>query len=186
MLLHLGRVPEGIAHIEEGWEIANRAGDLELLLRVHNALPSTLMDYAPDYERGRRILLEGIELSRRSGRRDHEAWMWSNVGNYAFDQGRIDELEHAGRMCVEIGRSQDSPYALAAGTLGLGQAAFLRGDLDAASMLAEETRQVLDPSLESQAVPYQLLLEAWIAHARGDEDDELRWCLTGLELWART
>ncbi len=182
VLLHLGRVPEGIAHIEEGWEIANRAGDLDLLLRVHNALPSTLMDYAPDYERGRRILLEGIELSRRSGRRDHEAWMWSNVGNYAFDQGRIDELEHAGRMCVEIGRSQDSPYALAAGTLGLGQAAFLRGDLEAASMLAAETRQVLDPSLESQAVPYQLLLEAWIAHARGDENDELRWCLTGLEL----
>ncbi len=182
VLLHLGRVAEGIALMEEGWEIANRAGHLELLLRAHNAVPSILMDYAPDYERGRQILLEGVELSRRTGRRDHEGWIWSNVGNYAFDQGRIEELEHAGDMCIEIGRSHNSPYALSAGTLLRAQAAFLRGDLDAAWDLAEETRRVLDPREETQAVPYQHLLAAWIARARGDDAEELRWCLTGLEL----
>src|SRR2546426_5067957 len=182
VLLHLGRVAEGIALTEEGWEIANRAGHLELLLRAHNAVPSILMDYAPDYERGRQILLEGVERSRRSGRRDHEAWMWSNIGNYAFDQGRIEELEHAGDMCFEIGRSQNNPYALSAGTLLRAQATFLRGDLDAASGLAEEGRRILDPREETQAVPYQHLLAAWIARAQGDDEEELRWCLTGLEL----
>ena len=127
VLLHLGRVDEGMGLIEQGREIAESAGHLELLLRAHNALPSTLMDYAPDYERGRRMLLEGIELSRRSGRRDHEAWMWTNIGNYAFDQGRIDELEHAAEVSLEIGRLHANPYALGAGAMLAGQAAFLRG-----------------------------------------------------------
>jgi class 3 adenylate cyclase/tetratricopeptide (TPR) repeat protein len=182
VLLHLGRAPEGIELIEQGWEIANRAGHLELLLRVHNALPSTLMDYAPDYERGRRILMEGIELSRRSGRRDHEAWLWSNVGNYAFDQGRIDEMEHAAEMCTEIGRAHASPYALGAGTVVLAQAAFLRGDLDAARALIEETTRALHPREERQAVPYQYLPRGWIARARGDGEEELRWYLEAIDL----
>ncbi len=115
VLLYLGQVSEGMALMNEGYEIASREHHLELLLRAHNAVPSTLMDYAPDYERGRRILDEGIELSRRSGRRDHEMWMWSNVGNYAFDLGRIDELELAGATCMEIGRSHSYPYGLGAG-----------------------------------------------------------------------
>jgi class 3 adenylate cyclase/tetratricopeptide (TPR) repeat protein len=182
VLLHLGRVPEGIELAEESWEIANRARHLELLLRVHNAVPSVLMDYAPDYERGRRILMEGIELSRRSGRRDHEAWMWSNIGNYAFDQGRIDELEHAAGMCIEIGRLHDNPYALGSGTALRSQAAFLRGDLAAARALADEVARYLDPREEAQAIPFRYLAYGWIARAQGDDDEELRWYLDGLGL----
>ncbi|MGH2635263.1 MAG: AAA family ATPase [Actinomycetota bacterium] len=182
VLLHLGRVPEGIALMEEGWEIANEAQHLELLLRAHNALPSTLMDFAPDYERGRRILMEGIELSRRSGRRDHEAWMWGNLGNYAFDQGRIDELEHAAEMCLEIGRAHANPYGLASALLCRGQAAFLRGDLDDAQRRAEEGVLVLDPREESQAVPFEYLLLGWLARARGNDEEELRLYLEALEL----
>ncbi len=109
VLLHVGRVREGIALSEKGWELANRAGNLELLLRAHNSMASVLMDFAPDYERGRRILKGGIELSKRSGRRDHEAWMWGNVANYAFDQGRVDEMEQAAEMCFEIGRAHVEP-----------------------------------------------------------------------------
>jgi class 3 adenylate cyclase/tetratricopeptide (TPR) repeat protein len=182
VLLHLGRFAEGIALIEEAWEIANRARHLDLLLRVHNALPSALMDYAPDYERGRRILMEGIELSRRSGRRDHEAWLWSNLGNYAFDQGRIDEIQLAGEMSMEIGRAHHNPYALGAGAMLLGQAAFLRGDLAAAHEFAEEGARSLDSRQERQAVPFQDLLLGWIARARGDDEEELRWYLEALDV----
>ena len=182
VVLQAGRVAEGTALMEEGWEIANRAGHLELLLRAHNSLASILMDYAPDYERGRQVLMEGVKLSRRSGRRDHEGWMWGNIGNYAFDQGRIEELDHAGDMCMEIGQSQNSRYALSAGTLLHAQAAFLRGDLNGAADLARELRRQLDPREEAQAVPYQHLLSAWISRAQGDDEGGLRWCLTGLEL----
>jgi class 3 adenylate cyclase/tetratricopeptide (TPR) repeat protein len=182
VLLYQGRVSEGIAFMDEGFEIASHARHLELLLRAHNAVPSTLMDYAPDYERGSRILQEGIELSRRSGRRDHEMWMWSNVGNYAFDLGRIDELELAGAACVEIGRSHSYPYGLGAGWMLLGQAAFLRGDLEAAQRFVDDAAGTLDAHAEVQAVPYQYLLFGWIARARGDDEAELRCYLAGLEI----
>ncbi len=184
VLLYLGTVAEGIALMEEGYEIAARARDLGLLLRASSALASTLMDYAPDYERGRRILLDGIELSRRSGRRDHEVWMWSNIGNYAFDQGRIEELERAGEVCVEIGRSHSYPLGLGAGAMLLGQAAFLRGDLVAADRLAREAALALPAREEVQAAPFQSLLSGWIAKTRGDEDEELRRYFEGLDLLA--
>jgi class 3 adenylate cyclase/tetratricopeptide (TPR) repeat protein len=183
VLLHLaGRTREGIELLEEGWEIAGRARDLDLLLRIHNGMPSALMDYAPDYERGWRILMDGIELSRRSGRRTHEAWMWSNVGNYAFDLGRIDEIERAADACGEIGRTQANPYALGAGAVAGAQGAFLRGDLAAADAHLQEAMGVLPMGEEQQAVPYQSLTAGWIARAKGNDEEELGWYLEGLEL----
>ncbi len=182
VLLHLGRVPDGMALMEEGWQVANEAQHLELLLRAHNAMASCLMDYAPDYERGWRILLDGIELSRRSGRRDHEAWMWGNIGNYAFDQGRLDEMEHAAAMCEEIGRSQSNPYALASADLIRGQLAFLRNQLDVAAAFEQEAMRRLPASQERQAVPFQYLLLGWIARASGDDDQELRCYLEAIAL----
>jgi tetratricopeptide (TPR) repeat protein len=174
VLLHTGRVRDGIALMEEGFAIANDARHLDLRLRAHNALPSTLMDFAPDYDRGRRILLDGIELSRRSGRRDHEAWMWGNIGNYAFDQGRVDEMAQAVEMCREIGEAQANTYALASAAIGGGQAAFLQGDLETATALHAEGAHLLPPRTERQAVPFQYLLLGWIARARGDDEEELR------------
>jgi tetratricopeptide (TPR) repeat protein len=182
VLLHLGRAPEGMGLIEAAWEIATHARHLELLLRIHNTLPSALMDYAPDYERGRRILMEGIELSRRSGRRDHEAWMWGNLANYAFDQGRLDEMDRAAEMNLEIGRTHANPYSLASAMIGMGQAAFLRGDLDAASRGVAEGMRLLDPRKERQAAPFQYLLLGWVARARGDDEEELRRYLEGVDL----
>lgn len=182
VLLHVGRVREGIALSEKGWELANRAGNLELLLRAHNSMASVLMDFAPDYERGRRILKGGIELSKRSGRRDHEAWMWGNVANYAFDQGRVDEMEQAAEMCFEIGRAMSNRYALASGFVTEAQAAFFRGDLDAAERGVKEGMRLLDPRQESQVVPFEYLPLGWVSRARGDDEEELRWYLEGLEI----
>jgi hypothetical protein len=31
----------------------------------------------------------GIELSKRSGRRDHEGWLWQDVGRYGYEQGKL-------------------------------------------------------------------------------------------------
>jgi tetratricopeptide (TPR) repeat protein len=182
VLLHHGQVKEGIATIERAFEIAMGAGDLELQVRTSNALASCLMDYAPDYERGRRVLMAGIELSQRSGRRDFESWLWSNVANYAFDQGRIDEIERAGRMCLEVGAALSQPYGTAAGNLSLGQAAFLRGELDTAQRHADAAVEAMDPHEEVQAAPYQLLLHGWIARARGDEEAALQRFLDALEI----
>ena len=81
LLLHQGSVREGMALVEEGWAIAEEAGDLALTLRASNTLASAMMDYAPDYERGWAVMWKAIELCQRSGRRDSEGWLWQNVGN---------------------------------------------------------------------------------------------------------
>jgi class 3 adenylate cyclase/tetratricopeptide (TPR) repeat protein len=182
VLLHNGQVKEGIATIERAFEIAMGAGDLELRVRTSNALASCLMDYAPDYERGRRVLMAGIELSQRSGRRDFESWLWSNIGNYAFDQGLLDEIEQAGRMCIEIGAALSQPYGTAAGNMLLGQAAFLRGELDAAQRHADAASEAMPPHEEVQAAPFQFLLHGWIARARGEEETALQRFLDALEI----
>jgi len=182
VLLHLGKVREGMEMIEEGYRIANEAGDLQLLLRSSNALASALMDFTPDYERGTEVMRRGIELSQRSGRRDMEGWLVSNVGNYAFDRGDLEELQRAGEEAVNIGWQLSYPYALGAGSYLLGAAAFLRGELDSADRFSDEAWNHLDPAREVQAAPYQTLLRGWIARARDDEDGELDWYLKGLEI----
>src|SRR5438093_1531688 len=82
--------------------------------------------------RGSGVLRRGIELSQRSGRRDAEGWLWNNVGNYAFDQGMLAELEEAAEVSIQIGRSLNYPHILSAGNYYSALVAFLRGDLDGA------------------------------------------------------
>jgi class 3 adenylate cyclase/tetratricopeptide (TPR) repeat protein len=182
VLLHVGRYREGLVAIEEGYRIAHEAGDLELLLRASNTLPSILMDYAPDYDRGWAILRHGIDLSQRSGRRDHESWMWSNIANYAFDQGQLDEIERACNMCLEIDRALSYPYALGAGSYGLAVVAFLRGDIEAAERYADVALSALPPRAEVQAAPYQMLIRGWIERAKGNDEQELAAYLEGIAI----
>lgn len=182
VLLHQGSVAEGMRLIEQGYAVADEVGDLAAILRACNTLASALMDFAPDYERGWTVLRRGIELSQKSGRRDHEGWMWTNVGNYAFDQGRLDELEEAAKMSIEIGHSLSYPHLVVAGHYLEALAAFLHGDLAGA-----EERMMLGYGLEGlrrevQATPFVVLLWEEIARARGDDDEALRWCFEGLRI----
>ncbi len=182
VLLHRGDVAEGIRLVEESFRVAEEAGDLELLLRCYNSQASCLMDYAPDYERGWDVLRRGIELSQRSGRRDFEGWLWNNWGNYAFDQGKLDELDRAAEMSLEIGRTLGYAHILAASHHYQALAAFLRGDLEAAARALDEGYSLEGLRAEVQAAPYVALAHAGIARARGDDQGELRWLFEGLEV----
>jgi tetratricopeptide (TPR) repeat protein len=182
VLLHQGTVAEGMSLMEKGYVVADEVGDLATLLRACNALASTLMDYAPDYERGWAILRRGIELSQRSGRRDHEGWLWNNVANYAFDQGKLAELDEATAKSVEIGQALNYPHIIAAGHYYEGLGAFLRGDLAAADERLNEAYQFEDFAREVQATPFVVLLRGEVARARGDEAEALRWYLDALRV----
>jgi len=112
VLIHLGDVARGMEMTERGYAAAQDTGELELLLRASNNLVSLLMDYAPDYPRGWDTIWRGIELSKRSGRRDYEGWLWQNAGNYAFDQGKLDEAvsearDRGVRLIARVGRVVD-------------------------------------------------------------------------------
>jgi hypothetical protein len=85
-------------------------------------------------------------------------------------------------MCLEIDRALSYPYARGAGSIALGQAAFLRGDLETAKRHADEAVAALPPHREVQAAPYQMLLRGWIARAKGDDEEELRAYLEGNDI----
>ncbi len=180
ILLHRGAVTEGMSLIEKGFHIGEEAGDLELKLRAHNTLSSTLMDYAPDYERGWTVLWEGIELSQRSGRRDHEGWLWQNVGNYAFDQGKLEDLERAARMSHEIGESLSYAHIILGASYYDALLEFLRGDVDAAEQDIDELMRRWQ--YEAQSLPYQYALKGAIAEVRGRMDEAVSVYRRGCEL----
>jgi class 3 adenylate cyclase/tetratricopeptide (TPR) repeat protein len=173
VLLHLGGVAEGIDLVEEGLRISEGAGDLDLSLRALNTLASCLMDYAPDYDRGWSALWKGIELSGRSGRRDYEGWLWMNVGNYALDQGKLEEIERAGRMCREIGERLGYQHVLGSATYYECMAAFLRADLDSAEHLSQRSLDSPWVKEEVQTVPPLLTLKGQIAMARGSVEEAI-------------
>jgi class 3 adenylate cyclase/tetratricopeptide (TPR) repeat protein len=182
VLLHQGSVAEGMSLVERGYTVADEVGDLAALLRACNAMASCLMDFAPDYDRGWQALRRGIELSQKSGRRDHEGWMWNNVGNYAFDQGKLDELEHAAEVSVEIGRSLSYPHVAIAGHYLEALAMFLRGDVGRAEEVLAGGYGLDGLRREIQATPYVVSLHGEIARMRGDEEEALRWYFDGLEI----
>jgi class 3 adenylate cyclase/tetratricopeptide (TPR) repeat protein len=169
--LHRGDVTEGMSLVEQAFRISEEAGDLDLSLRAHNTLASVLMDYAPDYERGWRVLWEGIELSQRSGRRDHEGWLWQNVGNYAFDQGKMDQLAQAAQMSHEIGESLSYAHAILGASYYDALLTFLRGDLDAAERAIDGLMRRWQH--EVQSLPFQYSLKGAIVEARGRTDEAI-------------
>jgi class 3 adenylate cyclase/tetratricopeptide (TPR) repeat protein len=172
-VLHRGSVREGMALVEEGYAISQEAGDLQLSLRASNTLASCSMDYAPDYERGWAVMWKAIELSQRSGRRDFEGWLWQNVGNYAYDQGRLEEIERAARASFEIGEALGYAHVLLAGWYYVAVAAFLRADLDEAERALRKWVESDWIKHEIQGVPYGQSLRGEIAMARGQLDEAI-------------
>jgi class 3 adenylate cyclase/tetratricopeptide (TPR) repeat protein len=170
LLLHQGSVREGMALVEEGWAIAEEAGDLALTLRASNTLASAMMDYAPDYERGWAVMWKAIELCQRSGRRDSEGWLWQNVGNYAYDQGKLEEIDRAARASIEIGEALGYVHVLTAAYYYQALASFLRGDLETARLDVRKSIESEWSKQEIQGVPYFRSLEGEIAIARGSVD----------------
>jgi tetratricopeptide (TPR) repeat protein len=167
VLIHLGDIRAGMEMTERGFAAAEEAGELHLLLRAHNNLVSTMMDYAPNYPRGWDLIWRGIELSQRSGRRDYEGWLWQNAGNYAFDQGKLDVLERTVAMTREIGDSLSYHHIRQSADYYEGLLHFLRGDLNWADAALARSFAA-DPEL--QALPYLHVLEGDIAGERGDRD----------------
>jgi class 3 adenylate cyclase/tetratricopeptide (TPR) repeat protein len=173
VIVHRGSVRDGMPLVERGFRIGEEAGDLELSLRSHNTIASTLMDFAPDYERGWSVLWEGIELSQRSGRRDFEGWLWHNVGNYAYDQGKLEELARAAQMSREIGERLSYAHLVLGADYYDGLLAFLGGDFDGAEGKVHELLAGDRAKFEVQIIPYLFVLLGECALARGRLDDAI-------------
>jgi len=80
--------------------------------------------------------------------------MWQNVGNYAHDQGKLEEIDRAGTMGRESGERLGLEHVLVAHHYYIALGAFLRGDLETAEREVRKWMESEWAQHEVQSVPY--------------------------------
>jgi class 3 adenylate cyclase/tetratricopeptide (TPR) repeat protein len=163
---------ESLQLMEEAYRTARDAGDLVLFLRAANNLASTLLFNAPDLDRGERIVQESLDLARKAGHRSMEGWLVGTLGEYRFQQGRLEEAEGLTRESIEIHRSVSEESAAGLKLLILAEMLILMGRPEA-DRVQEEARELAGRLPEGQGV-YQLALnESRRARTRGEAEGAL-------------
>ncbi|AVH56329.1 MULTISPECIES: ATP-binding protein [Streptomyces] len=133
LMVDAGDVEAGLAEMYEVKERVNRHGASQLLGRVHINLPSHLESVGRSRE-AVTVLREGVELARRNGLLETEAWIWGNLSDSLYALGQWDEAVQAAANGLRVGLS-GKPSGSAATRLA--DLALARGDLaDAGRQLA--------------------------------------------------
>ncbi|MFS8201923.1 helix-turn-helix transcriptional regulator [Streptomyces sp. CWNU-52B] len=104
LLVESGDIDAGLAEVHEVKEQATELGAAYVMGRAHVNLPSQLEGVGRSLE-AVRVLHEGVELTRRFGLLDSEAWVWGNLGDSLFSLGRWDEAAEAGYQAERVGQS---------------------------------------------------------------------------------
>jgi class 3 adenylate cyclase/tetratricopeptide (TPR) repeat protein len=181
LLANRGTGREGLALIEEGFRIAKETGDLALLLRNYNNLPATLHDLAPDPVREEAILREGLEVVRKAGVRDSEAWILGSLGEHMADRGRLEEAERFQREALEAARGVDNPVVAGMRAGSLTRVLALRGRTGEAQELLAESMAIEAANPEPQTRVPLYATESLVARALGDIERETAVLLEGAE-----
>ncbi|MFD8739319.1 AAA family ATPase [Streptomyces sp. NPDC059618] len=125
LMVDAGQVEAGLAEMYRVRESANRQGAAYVVGRLHINLPSHLESVGRSRE-AVAILGEGIELARRNGLLDTQAWVCGNLSESLYALGRWDEAEEAARGALAIGLGGK---ASGVGASRLAPIALARGDL---------------------------------------------------------
>ncbi|MGW2934877.1 helix-turn-helix transcriptional regulator [Streptomyces sp. NPDC001156] len=104
LLVDAGDIDAGLAQMYEVKEQAADLGNTSLAGRVHVNLPSHLEGIGRSRE-AVEILREGLDLTRKLGLTDSEAWAWANLGESLYSVGRWDEAAEAALASERIGQS---------------------------------------------------------------------------------
>jgi DNA-binding CsgD family transcriptional regulator len=132
-MVDAGDVEAGIAEMYEVKERVLRHTTSMVTGRVHINLPSGLESVGRSRE-AVTVLREGIELARRAGLLDTEAWAWGNLSESLYALGQWDEAVEAARNALGVGLSGKPSGS---GAMRLAHLALARGDLaEAAHQLA--------------------------------------------------
>ncbi|WP_189933204.1 helix-turn-helix transcriptional regulator [Streptomyces sulfonofaciens] len=151
LMVDAGQVEAGLA---EMYDVAARVTELGIagcVGRSHVNLPSVLEGVGRSRE-AVGILEEGIELSRKYGLRDSEAWMWGNLSESLYSLGRWDRAAEAAARAERIGHSAKPRGAAAA---RLAHLALARGDLTEAArrLTAARAHYGTHDPMPQQSVP---------------------------------
>lgn len=125
LLVDAGDIETGLAQMHEVKEQAARLGNAYVTGRVQVNLPSHLEGIGRSRE-AVEVLREGLDLTRKLGLRDSEAWVWANLAESLHSLGRWDEAAEAGIASERVGRSA-SPRGFRA--MIHAHLALARGDL---------------------------------------------------------
>ncbi|MEU6220704.1 AAA family ATPase [Streptomyces sp. NPDC047022] len=103
LLIEAGDIDTGLAQMYEVKERAAELGNAYVTGRAHVNLPSHLEGIGRSRE-AEKVLREGLDLTRRLGLRDAEAWVWANLGKSLYSLGRWDEATDAALASERVGR----------------------------------------------------------------------------------
>ncbi|WP_212911878.1 helix-turn-helix transcriptional regulator [Streptomyces sp. TS71-3] len=136
LMVDAGQVEDGLATM---YEVAARVSELGIagcVGRSHVNLPSALEGVGRSRE-AVGLLEEGLELSRKYGLRDSEAWMWGNLSESLYALGRWDRAAEAAAQAERIGHSAKPRGA---GVARLAYLALARGEMAEAARLLTAAR----------------------------------------------
>ncbi|MFI6489687.1 AAA family ATPase [Streptomyces sp. NPDC050564] len=125
LMVDAGDVEAGLAEMYEVKEWVGRYGASLVVGRLHINLPSHLESVGRSRE-AVPVLREGVELARKNGLLDTQAWVWGNLSESLYALGQWDEAVEAARNTLRIGLS-GKPSGLGASRLA--HLALARGDL---------------------------------------------------------
>ncbi|MCW7944267.1 hypothetical protein AAW14_19610 [Streptomyces hygroscopicus] len=104
LLVEAGDIDTGLAEMYEVKRQAAAFGNTYVTGRLHVNLPSHLEGIGRSRE-AVEVLREGLELTRKLGLSDSEAWVWANLGESLYSLGRWDEAAEAGVASERVGQS---------------------------------------------------------------------------------
>ncbi|MFI6337156.1 AAA family ATPase [Streptomyces sp. NPDC050535] len=163
LMVDAGDVEAGLAELWEVKERVNRHGASLVVGRVHINLPSHLESLGRSRE-AVSALREGIELTKRKGLLETEAYVWGNFSESLDSLGQWDEAVEAAENALRIGLSGK---ASGVGAIRLSCLALARGDLAEAArrLTAARTHFGTHDPMPQHALP---LLGAAIGIAAGE------------------
>ncbi|WP_399889361.1 AAA family ATPase [Streptomyces sp. BBFR51] len=136
LMVDAGHIDAGLAEMFQVRDLVVAQDRSAVVARSHVNLPSTLESVGRS-EEALTILREGVDLTRRMGLLESEAWVWGNLADSLISLGRWDEALEAADMAGAPGRS---PAPRGGAALKRAVVTLARGDRSEAARLLAEAR----------------------------------------------
>ncbi len=134
LMVDAGQIEAGLAEMHQVRELVVARQRPAVVARSHVNLPSVLEGVGRS-EEALVILREGVDLTRRMGLLESEAWVWGNLAESLISLGRWDEAVEAADLAAAPGRG---PVPRGGAALKRAFVTLARGDsAEAARLLAE-------------------------------------------------
>lgn len=136
LMVDAGQIDAGLAEMFQVRDLVVAQGRSTVVARSHVNLPSALESVGRSRD-ALGILREGVDLTRRMGLLESEAWVWGNLSESLISLGRWDEALEAADRAGAPGRS---PAPRGGAALKRAAVALARGERSEAARLLAEAR----------------------------------------------